>query len=186
MHMLTAVAAALTGCAGQPPVDIEAGTDDCPDLNGSWCTVGQYYEAGDTEVTMTQLHWYLPVANPDQGEPVNRVELRGVTDGALTIVLWAGDTEVARSRLTPPELRCGRDAIVFQRDAVGWASGGLPVFGAGKGWYLLQRAADGTLRISQYLRESGAIVVIPVSWKREMFMRFAVAGDTACPASQAE
>jgi len=177
-----AVTVLLAACAGRPPVAVEAGTATCPQLTGSYCARGQRWEQGNTDIKTTYLPYTLGIASAPGWDTVDHVEIQGVDDGLLTIVLWAGDAEFARVELREPELMCGGDRVLLKMDKMMW-SGGLELlaFGGSGGWRQFRRGDDGILRVEENRRETGAVfLVVPLVMHSDAQMQFPPTGEGGC------
>ena len=175
----------LAACAGKPPVKATDSNAPCPIVSGTYCATGSISEKGFMSQASDRpyLPHYLGFRYMPEWESVDTVEIDGVSDGSLRLILRSGEDEFARTEVPRSELLCDADRFAMKMDTVPWGGAGpILALGASAGWRTIQRDTDGVLHIDQKRRETGTLMlVIPFIARSKTSMQFQPVHEGGCP-----
>ena len=173
----------LASCAGQPPIEGTGGNAPCPLVSGTYCATGSISEKSHMDRDRPFLPYYLGIKSTPDWESVDTVEVDGVSDGSLRLILRSGEVELARAEVPRSRLLCDADRFAIKMDTIPWGGGGpILTLGASSGWRMIHRDTDGILHIDQKRRETGTLMlVIPFIARSETSMQFQPVNEGGCP-----
>lgn len=182
-YCIAVVVVVLTACAGKPPIKMSDNNGPCPTVSGIYCATGSISEKSYIDPDRTYLPYYLGIESSPGWDTVDTVEIEGVSDGYLKLILRAGDDEFARAEVSRSELLCEADRFAMRMNTIPWGGAGpILALGASSGWRVIQRDSDGVLHIDQKRRETGTLMlVIPLIRRSQRNMQFQPVGESGCP-----
>ncbi len=174
----------VSACAGKSPLGPDTGDSDCPDLTGSYCSIGLEWEGDRGKSERAYLPTYLGIRSTDNWQSISRVDIDGPNEVMLKVTLHTEDQMVTSAEILRSDLICQGDRLAFEMNKVPWGGAGpFLALGASAGWRVIERGDAGNLIINETRRETGTIMlVIPLRIRTDTRAEFPPAGDNECEA----